>query len=422
MEQIQIQSGIDLSLIPDDKFKTFAVSVLLYRPLDRAEVTKNALVASLMQRETASFDDATALEREMERLYGARLYAHTRRLGEAQILRVGVEALADAVLPEGETVFDGAIQLLLEVLLHCGKNGTFSPDQVKLEKENLKNYIEGQKNDKRAYSLQRCQEEMCRGEAFGVSPLGYIEDLAELDGETLYAHYETILRESPIDVIVTGNFEADTAKSVIGDALRTLTPREKKYPKTWNKSDVGDVKYVTDRMDVTQGKLCLGFRSGVAAESRDYFALWVCSTAYGGSTISKLFVNVREKLSLCYYASSYCDRLKGLMMVQSGIEFENYQKVYDEIMIQLRAMRSGDISAEELDAAKKTIIGALRGRYDSLGAIEDFYTTQLLLGTNETIEGQIMAVSGVTREQATACAQQLKLDTVYFLRDKEVPA
>ena len=173
-------------------------------------------------------------------------------------------------------------------------------------------------------------------------------------------------------------------------------------------------------MDVTQGKLCMGFRSTNEMTPETYPAVIVYNTLFGGSATSKLFNNVREKLSLCYYVNSNIDRLKRIMIVRSGVEFENFEKAYDEIMLQQQLTENGEFDDAEIGAAKKQLINAYKSNYDSIGEMGEYNTMQLIMGTDVPISEMIERIQNVTREEIVSAAKSMKLDTVYMLKsDKE---
>ena len=168
-------------------------------------------------------------------------------------------------------------------------------------------------------------------------------------------------------------------------------------------------------MDVTQGKLGMGFACG----SEDTAALLMGNTIFGGSSNSKLFLNVREKLSLCYYASSMLEKQKGLVLVSSGIEFDKFETAKNEILAQLEAIRRGEIEDWELEGARRTLIGGHLSTLDDQGRQEEFWLGQAAAGLDTTIEELCAQFETITREQVAAVAQKLELDTIYFLKGKE---
>ncbi|MDO4563127.1 MAG: pitrilysin family protein [Clostridia bacterium] len=415
MEHIEIKKGINMYFIPDGKFKTFTASVLIYRKLSRGEVTKNSLVSAMLDKGSEKYADMRAIDMKLESLYGTNFYNHTSRRGECQLLRVGVDAVADEFLPKGENNQEKALELLFELLL----KSAFSADALSVEKQNLRDAIEAAKNDKRSYAITRLLEEMCKDEPYGTNTLGYVSDIDAIDAPSLMRHYRQMLDESPIDIVFSGNFDMEAARDICQNRMAQLCERDARYPETEIKKEVREVCTVTEKMDVTQGKLCIGFRTNTDPVGDDYYALVVCNMIYGGSANSKLFNNVREKLSLCYYASTGIERYKGIMTLQSGIEFENFQKAYDEIFAQLDDIKKGNVTEHEFDAAIKTIEGSLAGRYDSTAAMEDYYASQIMLGTNMSIEDYIAKIKQVTLDDVVRVADSIQLDTVYFMEGED---
>ena len=173
-------------------------------------------------------------------------------------------------------------------------------------------------------------------------------------------------------------------------------------------------------MDVSQGKLALGFRAGgQSCWEEDYPAFTLCNAIFGGTTLSKLFMNVREKLSLCYYASSVTEPRKGIVMVSSGIEFDKYQTARDEILAQLEAIRRGEIEPWELEGSRRALIGAYRATLDDQGRQEEFWLGQSVAGLEDGPEELARQLEDVTLEQVARSARRFQLDTIYFLKGKE---
>lgn len=413
MQKISINDGINLYLINDRKFKFFRACVLFHRPLSRQEVTKNSVLASVMRMQSSNYPDSSAIAIALEELYGADLIARSSKYGEHQIIKLGVQTICDEAA--GTNNFDNAMKLLYDIVINSGSGSSFDEKIVETEKKNIRDAILAQKNDKRTYSVLRLQEEMCKNEPYGINPLGYIDELEKINAENLYKHYKEVLSESRIDIIFTGNFQNDKAEEAAKHIAQTLDARVPAETVTENRYDVQEIKKVTDKMDVTQGKLCMGFRLFEKSRGVKYAQVVVFNALFGGTATSKLFENVREKLSLCYYVSSSIDRLKEIMIVRSGVEFDNFQTAYDEIMLQLDEIKKCNITDAELDAAKKQIINAYQSNYDSIGAMEEYYTMQLLLKTDVPISEMVNAISSVTKEQAAEAARGVKLDTVYYL-------
>lgn len=417
MIKTEIKKGITLYTVRDEKFKAFRATVLIHRPLSKEEATYNTLTAAVMRMQSKNFPDAQKISEELENLYGGGIIARASKYGERQIIKIGIQSVSDKALGEKGN-FDRSMKLLSDIVFNAGTGEGFSEDVVALEKKNIKDAILSQKNDKRSYSVQRLQEEMCKNEPYGVNPMGYIENIEKTDAEKLYAHYKKILEESRIDIIFSGNFEEEDAIKTAKEFASKLCEREGSDCRETVITEVNGVKTVTDRLDVTQGKLCMGFRNTSGMINKNYPAAVVYNSIFGGSAVSKLFNNVREKLSLCYYVGSSIDRLKEIMIVRSGVEFENFKTAEDEIMLQQSLMEKGDFTDEEIEFAKKQLITAYESNLDSVAAMEEYYTMQLLLGKNISIEKMTEQISSVTRGEIVEAAKSMKLDTIYYM-DKE---
>ncbi len=414
MDRIELKKGINLYTLKDDKFKSFRACVLLHRPLNREEVTLNTLLTATMRMQSKNFPSAREISEELENLYGGEMIARASKYGERHIIKLGVQSVSDNALGEKGN-FKRAMKLLYDLLLNSGTGEGFSEDIVKVEKKNIADSISAQKNDKRTYSVLRLQEEMCKDEPYGINPMGYIEDLEKIDTKELYSHYKKVLSESRIDIFFTGNFDEGEAKLAASQFAAKLGEREIAPIKEVHKEANGEVRSVSDKMDVTQGKLCMGFRCSEGLGREDYAKTVVYNCMFGGSAVSKLFNNVREKLSLCYYVGSSVDRLKEIMIVRSGVEFENFKTAYDEIMHQQEMMINGDFTQEEIEFAKKQLTSAYEANIDSIASMEEYYIMQLLLESDISIPRMVDMVNKVTREDIISVAKGMKLDTVYYM-------
>ena len=331
--------------------------------------------------------------------------------------------LDDAYALEGELVLEGAAALLGELLLRPRtEKGIFYPDYVAGERSNLVDRIRAQVNDKRYYALSRLTQLMCEGEAFGVDKLGDEGRAAALTPRKLWKRYQELLSTAEIELYYCGSAAPDRVAEALSAALSGLPRSEERLEADCEvRLHAGaEPRLEEERMDVTQGKLALGFRTGgITCWEEDYPALVMCNAVFGATPLSKLFLNVREKRSLCYYASSNLEKMKGLLLVSSGIEFGQYQQARDEILAQLEAIRRGEMEDWELEGARRTLIGGHRSTLDDQSRLEEFWLGQTAAGLDTGIEELVESLKAVTREQVAAAAQKLELDTVYFLNGKE---
>ena len=418
----QLADGVELLVNRTDKFKTGLLSATLTVPLRREDATAGALIPEVLYRGSRSCPDMERLSAATDALYGASLGTGVRQRGESQCISFLCSVIDDRYALDGSAVLEPAAGLMGEVLLDpAAENGVFRRDYVKGEGANLADRIRARVNDKRSWSIFRLVQEMCDGEAYAVDKLGDAEEALSVSPEGLWADYQALLGRAKVTFYYGGSAQPERVEEAVRRAFAPLisgrnAPVECAVPK----EPAGPVRTVTDRMDVTQGKLAMGFRTGgVTMGSPDYPALLVCNALYGGSANSRLFLNVREKLSLCYYASSRLHRYKGLLTVASGIEFANVRTACEEILAQLEAMRTGDWEPWELESAKSGYRNALLSAGDSARQMEDFYLGQLVAGQDDTPEGLLAKIEAVTPERIQAAAQSAVLDTVYFLKGKE---
>lgn len=426
MEQVrkEILPGVFLTCLKTDKFKTGLLSLNLLTRLCRENAAKNALIPSVLRRGTAYYPDMESLSARLDELYGARLEPIVRKKGEIQTLGFWADFADDKFLPAGEPLLEAVSSLMGEMLLNPNtRGGLFLPAYVESEKEKLLENIRGRINDKVGYSLQRMIELMCQTEDFAIDTMGTEDEAENISYVTLTRHYNELLAACPVEIFYCGSAEPVRVEQAMLDALITLPRGELDW-------DIGtDIRMnaleaqprvYTEELDVGQGKLAIGFRLGDCMEDPDPAALRILNAAFGGSASSKLFMNVREKLSLCYFASSGCNTAKGILYVISGIEAANYEAALAEIFAQLEALKQGDLSPEEFTAAKAAVVSDLLAASDSAGALEEFWLSQNLLGLEYGPEEMAALAEDVTVQDILSCAAGIECDTIYFLKGREV--
>lgn len=419
----QLADGVELLVNRTDKFKTGLLSATLTVPLRREDATVGALIPEVLYRGSRSCPDMERLSAATDALYGASLGTGVRQRGESQCISFLCSVIDDRYALDGSAVLEPAAGLMGEVLLDpAAENGVFRRDYVKGEGANLADRIRARVNDKRSWSIFRLVQEMCDGEAYAVDKLGDAEEALSVSPEGLWADYQALLGRAKVTFYYGGSAQPERVEETVRRAFAPLlrgrnAPVECAVPR----EPFGPVRTVTDEMDVTQGKLAMGFRTGgVTMDSPDYPALLVCNALYGGSANSRLFLNVREKLSLCYYASSLIDKLKGLLVVSSGVEFGDFDRAQEAILAQLDELRAGRFTDEERNAAIRTVVNGLRGRLDSQGQMEDDCVTKLIRGVRPDDGAELIrSVERVTAEDIARAAQRIRLDTVYRLTGKE---
>ena len=413
----ELMPHVYLTYLPARKFKTEVLSAQFITPLAKETASYNALLPAVLHRGTMRCPDMEQLAAAMDRLYGAQISPTIRKRGETQCLGFVASFIDDSYIPGGEQLLEPVAELLGELLCDpVTERGRFVTAYFEGEKTNLIDAIRSQVNDKREYAYARLLREMCDGEPYGISRLGDEAGAEKLQMPKLHALYGELLATARLELFYCGSADCARVEGALDRALAAL-PRERvAEPAVAERVGAPEtVREITETMDVTQAKLAMGYR----AASEDTPALLLANLIFGGYSNSKLFLNVREKLSLCYYASSGYHRSKGIITVSSGIEAQNYEVARREIAAQLEAVQNGDFEPWELEGARSCMLSSLRSREDSAGRLEEYYLGQAATGLWEDTDALLAQLEAVTPERVAEAARSIRLDTVYFLTGKE---
>ncbi|MBE7026139.1 MAG: insulinase family protein [Ruminococcaceae bacterium] len=420
VRSIRIKDGVNLHCIDDKKFKTTTIGVYIHTPLCAENASKNALLPMVLKRGCKKYPTFDEIEKKLGDLCGAILNCSVVKRGEDHILCFDISTISNRYYVGEENIMLLCGELLFDIILKpMIKDGAFLSEYVESEKKNLCDNIDALVNDKQSYALWRLYEIMCKDEAYGTNDLGTKEGAEAIGPCELYEHYKKLLSESKIDIFVCGNADQtdiDEFSKFIKDAFENVKTTDAPYPSTQIVSTVGEVNNVNEQFDTNQAKLSLGFR---VVENVDYPAMLVTNSVWGGGPHSKLFNNVREKLSLAYYAFSRYEKFKNTVLVGMGIETQNYQKAFDETLLQLKNVCDGDFSENELASAKAYIVNMLRSQRDSQYAMLDFHMSSMIRGAADDIESLCEKVEAVSKDEVIKAANAIKLDTVYFLCGKQ---
>lgn len=406
--------SINLTSIYTSKFKSNYLSFYFIRPLDREEVTLNALLPMVLNRGSQKYSNFIAIERELELLYGASLDYDVYKSGEKQIIKFSIE-WADSNYVNETSIDTKAIEILFDIIFHPVLNdGIFVEDYVEQEKQNLQKKIKSRINDKRSYAITRCIEEMCKTERFGIYSLGYVEDLKDINSENLTKHYKKMISETPIEVIYVGNEKKiDIAKYIPQHIKNRESTIDIQREVVREKSQYRN--HIVERMQVNQGKLVLGLLTGIPYENELFEALSVGNVMLGGSSNSKLFREVREKYSLAYYVNSILFKHKSIIIIDSGVDFKNMQRALDLINEQIKKIKEADFTDNELQLAKKEITTSLKKIEDSNHSIASYALDNILTKKSEKIEDRINKINAVSKEEIIKAFNRVNLDTIYVL-------
>ncbi len=416
MKTMEILPGVVLRCYRDTRFKQGCLSLQLIRPVKEQESAMNALLPAVLLGGSRRCPDLRRITQHLDMLYGASVSPIARRVGDYKTVGLYCGFMDDRFALPGDQVLGPMIDFMGEVLLDPAlENGSFLSRILDTEKKNLIATIESERNDKRVYASNQMIAHMCKGDSFGLPRLGTTEQVEAITGQQLYDYYQRVLRECPIQILYVGSAQPEEIAEKLSGLLASLDRNPMELPPQTVFDRPGG-ENITETMDVSQAKLCMGFTTPITNRDPEFPAMQLCNTVFGSGMTSKLFVNVREKLSLCYSVGSAYYGGKGIIAVAAGIDGENQETTKAEILRQLEDCQKGQITAQELEAARQTLLSSLRSIHDSPGAIEGYYATAALSGMAMDPETYMEKIRCVTAEDVVAAANTVKLHTQYVLK------
>jgi len=417
----ELKKSIKLHCIGTEKFKTNLIAVFLSMPLDRTAVTYNAIIPAVLRRGTNNLKSQEEISIALENMYGATFDCGIEKTGDNQILKFYLEMVNDEFIETKDNLSKG-INLLLDIIFNpLVENGSFNEEYLKTEKENMKRIIEAKIDNKDRYAFERCVEEMYKNKIYGLYKYGYVEDLEKMDGKNLYEHYKKLIDTAKIDIFVSGNIKEDNVVDITkqNENIQKLQERIDIHVINAEKSsdfNNEEEKEFEEKMDITQGKLVIGTDVSLNEEDSKY-KISLYNVILGEGATSKLFQNVRERESLAYTARSNYIKQKGNIYIRCGIEIQNYEKAVSVIKEQLEAMKNGDFTEADIENAKKYVQAGLRTTVEEQDAELTYYFGQELSDKFTTFEQYEEKINKVTKEDIQKVAQNVKINTIYFLRN-----
>jgi len=414
----QIKQGITFHQIQTNKFKTNLFAIFLSIPLTRENVTKNALISAILRRGTKELPSQELISKKLEEMYGAGFDCGIEKSGDYHTIKFYLELINDQYLPEKEDLTKKALELLLSIAFNpLSENEQFKEEYVEQEKENLKQIIEGKIDNKGSYALERCIEEMYKSKPYGLYKYGYIEDLEKISSKNLYKYYLEMIQNCKIDIFASGELQENIEQIIKeNDNIARLKERKFEIQTDDKKEEIKEPKEIQESMDVTQGKLVIGLDVLLNKENISYITM-VYNTILGVGANSKLFQNVREKASLAYTCGSNYIKRKQTIMLRAGIEIQNYEKALEIIKQQLEDMKKANFTDEDIESAKNLIFATINNIEEEQDTEISYYFGQELSKRDTTIEEYTKKIEQVTKEQIVEVANNIKLNTIYFLKD-----
>ena len=418
----QLSPGLTLRAYPTEKFKAAMLSVSAVLPITRESVCKTSLLLAVLRRGTVKYPTLAAVNARLDYLFGTELSIRNFYRGDSQIIGFSADFLDTVYVPREEMLPEGILDVISQLLFHplLDEDGLLLEKYVESEKELQCESIRSLKNSPRSYASEKCRELLYLDEPCGAPVLGDEEQVMSITREELTAHWRELLKHLRLDAFFVGRDE----EYLLSALRRCLLPEMEAHCGTPRKNEglyrvfvapKRETLFAEDSLPVSQGQLLLGFRTGITLTDGDFYACTLLNEILGASPISKLFMNVREKKSLCYHCSSTYNAYKGTILVSCGLESSNREVAEKEILAQIEALRRGEISEKELTAAKKSLKNLYRQLLDSPAAMESYYYGRALLGVDDSLDVCRERLDGVTVKDITDVACRLALDTVYFL-------
>lgn len=413
---IQLNEGVHLHVLPTKKYKTIRVMMKFRAPLNKKTITKRAMLANLLETNSKKYPTQTALRSALSNMYGASFGTGVSKKGNTHILSFSLNLVNEKYLSKGDDVLQEGIDFLKEVIFQPNaENGQFNEKTFKREKENLVDYYDSLFDDKQTYASLALQELYFEDVDQQTPSVGSKEDLEEISPASLYEYYQDLLDQDKIDIYVSG----DVNEKEIQSAFEQFDFSPRKVTKTssfYSEPAASEVKNKTEQQEIIQAKYNLGYTTDIFYHDPMYYAAQVFNGLFGGFPHSKLFMNVREKESLAYYASSSMDTFRGMMTVQTGIDVQKVDQVREIIAVQLKEMQAGNFTDEAISQTKEMLKNQLFQSEDNPGAvIERLYALQLAKGNILSIDEWVARIEEVTKEDIIEVANQVTLKATFFL-------
>lgn len=414
-KELKIGSAIDYVSIAEPKFKTNTIGMIFMMPAGKQNNAALSLLQALLTSTSKAYPTIAGMSRKLDSLYGAKLKSSLSKYGDMMQLNLIASVIDNRYAPEKENLLAEITDLLLGCLFAPNaENGAFSETEFRIEQQSLLDAIDAQVNDKRVYATVRATEEAFEGEPFAYPADGTREDAEQLTPASVYEVYKRMLSEAVIRVYHVG----PAHEMEIGERLREAFAGIERHPVplTFRKASPckEEVKHVTEPMAVNQSKLVAVFK-GTAPKK---YALNLMSAMFGGTPFSMLFMNVREKLSLCYYCSSSCSTLKQALFVSSGVELSNVERAHTAILEQLDAIRSGAFEDEILENARRSMLEGLHGALDTPYSCISWCHSRFCDEDSYGIPEMMEAYQKLTRQDVIDAANALREDTVYLMQQE----
>ncbi len=408
--------------VKTDKFKMSRLSFNFILPADAERSPKTALMLATMMRGCEKYPSVVAINKRLDELYGATVTWRAVSVGSRHIFRISCEMLSDRFRfsDDRESIVKGVCEVILEILFAPlrGEDGLLSKSNFESERGLAIDAIKAKINNQKSYAAEQCASLMLEGDPAGISTRGTVEQLEKMALASVSDNIDVFLKESVLECYYVGSDDVSGVAELIGNRFAALGRENRELfgkETAFLRDTDAEIKALEETMNVSQARLNIGCTSGIVMSDPESYAAVLFNEIFGGSSVAKLFMNVREKKSLCYYCYSSYSSATGVIMIACGIKAENRNVAYTEIETQLREMQSGNFTDEDIETAKRTLISSVMQTWDSPAAIAAFKFRRYLADVTESPEDVVVRINNVTKEEIVAVANKVRFDTVYFL-------
>lgn len=415
----ELDGNIGFTSVIDEKFKTACLTVRFITKLSENTAAANLTGTDVITYSNSKLKTFSELNEKLSSLYGASLSSFSGKRGDVQILGISSAWLMNRYAIDGEDIEGEMLSIIRDSIFSPNaENGEFDEDSFKITKNELLDRIESEINNKRGYAISRAAETAFRGEPAEYSSYGTKESAETVTSEKAYSAYMNLLKTAPVEI----HYVAPEENPAVLEMFRENFAKIERVPESAvlkNHSPLkNEVITESDEFDVRQCKMVMTFKT----DSDDNYSLKMLNTIWGETPVSKLFMNVREKLSLCYYCASRVIQSKGTVMVDVGVERKNIEKAKNEILRQLDEIKNGNITDKEIESANRSIDNGLTSVGDTPSSYSAWYFECFCDGEILTPQEKFEKYSSVTKEDIVRSANSLNLDSIYIMYDKEEQA
>lgn len=413
----KIFDSIELSTVSTNKFKASVISFSMTLPLKRSSTAYGLLISHLLCRGSESYPSIALLNRRLDELYGSYVEIKSHHIGENLSLTISAETLDNKYIPDGTDVIGELISIIAELILSPAfLQPSFSAQVFEQEKRLIVDSINAEINNPRLYSAKKCLELMQEDIALPTS-----DELKQIVSDISYGdlcdYYRELISSAPLRVFCVSAENAENLKRRIEASFEGYPCKSPSLPIPLRplKRNLPEHKKVS--MPVSQGKLTLGFSTDIIIRSDDdtYYTMIMLNEILGGSASSKLFLNVREKMGLCYYCSSSYSLYSGILLVSSGFEMKNYEIAKEAILNQIEEIKNGNVSDFELESAQRSVTSGYRQLYDSPFELQSFFLNRALFNIADGIDDAERKLLAVKKDDIIALAKKIRLDASFFI-------